>query len=123
MPLRENPPSSVKNDGLSDGQSPDARDRAVDPRVVLVGTNHRLHHFGGRAPSVRIEVHHDAANVAHRDCDGVCIGRFAESEHAAQPLILLEGDRRTSALLPASQPISRTVSEAITEMPASSKIP
>src|SRR5215831_2845615 len=86
-------PLPVKNDALSDGQSPDARDRAVDPRVVLVGTNHGLQHFGGRAPSVRIEVHHRAANVAHGDGDGGGIVRFAEREHAAQPFILLEGDR------------------------------
>ena len=30
---------SVKNGGLANGESPDRRDGAIDPRVVLVGTN------------------------------------------------------------------------------------
>jgi hypothetical protein len=34
--------------GLSDRQSTDASDRAVDSRVVLVRTNDRLHHFWRR---------------------------------------------------------------------------
>src|ERR1700730_14818211 len=83
----------MKEYGLSDRQSPDARDRAVNSSVVLVGTDHCLQHFRSRTPTVRIEVHHRATNVAHRDVDGGCIVRFAESEHAAQPLILLEWDR------------------------------
>jgi NAD(P)-dependent dehydrogenase (short-subunit alcohol dehydrogenase family) len=34
--------------GLSDRQSTDASDRAVDSRVVLIGTNDRLQHFWRR---------------------------------------------------------------------------
>jgi hypothetical protein len=49
------------DDSLPDGQSSDARDRAVDPGVVLVSANGCLHHFGSEASSVRIDVHHRAA--------------------------------------------------------------
>jgi transposase len=45
----------LKNDGLSDSQLPDACDRLIDPGVILVGTNHCLEDFGGRAPSVGID--------------------------------------------------------------------
>ena len=114
----------AKNYGLADGQAPDARDCAVNPRVVLVRANGRLQHFARRAPSIRIEVHHRAAHIAHRDGDRGSIVSFAEREHAAQPFILLERDRAgterttifgrnrgTSALLFASRRTLRTVSD------------
>jgi len=63
----------MKNDVLSDGQSSDARDCAIDPRVVVVGANACLHHLGRKSPAVRIDVHHRAAQVAHRDGHRGCI--------------------------------------------------
>src|SRR5476651_614821 len=60
----------TKEYGLSDRQSTDASDRAVDSRVVLVRTNDRFHHFWRRTCRVGIKVYHRAANVAHGDSDG-----------------------------------------------------
>src|ERR1700683_3086656 len=81
----------VKNDGLPDSQSPHARDRTIYSRVVLVGTNRCLQHFGGKTPVIRIDVHHRAANISHRYGDGGCIVPVTESEHTADPLIFLKG--------------------------------
>ena len=82
----------VKNDSLPDSQVPDARDRTIDSDVVLVGANRCFEHFGGKAPVVRINVHHRAPNVSHRHGDGGCIVPVTESEHTADPLIFLKGD-------------------------------
>lgn len=51
-------PGRVKEYSLSDLQSTDASDCAVDSRVVLVRTNDCLHHFGRRTCRVGIKVHH-----------------------------------------------------------------
>jgi len=90
-PTTEKPRLPVKSDDLSDGQPPDARDCAVDPHVVLIGTNRCLQHFRVKAPVIRIDVHHRAADIPHGDTEGGCVLRFAESQYAAQPFILLEG--------------------------------
>jgi hypothetical protein len=47
----------IEDYGLSDRQSADASDRAVDSRGVLVRTNHRLQHFWSRTCRVGIKVH------------------------------------------------------------------
>jgi hypothetical protein len=83
----------TQQDGLPDREATGTNDRAVDSRVVLVRSNDRLQHLGRGTRRVRIQVHHRAACVAHRDVDGRCVLRLAEREHTAQPLVLLEGRR------------------------------
>ncbi len=48
-------------------------------------------------PGVGIDVHHHAADIAHRSGDGRRIVALAEREHAAHPLVLLERDRARGA--------------------------
>ena len=72
----------MKDDGLFDGQAADAGDRGVDSCVIFVGANTGLHHFGGKAAAVRIEVHHGAAKVAPADADGRVRRRMAFSPRA-----------------------------------------
>src|SRR5277367_4751955 len=55
--------------GLSNRQSTDPSDRAVDSRGVLMHTNHRLQHFWRRTCRIGIKVNHRAADVTHRDRD------------------------------------------------------
>jgi len=51
----------MKEYRLSGSQSPRASDRAINPCVVLVRANDRLHHLGRRTCRVGIKVHHRAA--------------------------------------------------------------
>ena len=81
----------MKHDSLSDGEPPVARDGCVDSRVGLVGLGDCLQHFGCEVRPVGIDIHDHAAQVACRHADGGRVVRCAEPEHAAHPLVLLEG--------------------------------
>jgi len=82
----------TQNNGLTDRHSADPGHGAVDSGAVLVRTNDRLHHFWRTTSRVGIDVDHRAALVAHGDGDRGCVAPLAEREHAAHPLVLLEGN-------------------------------
>src|SRR5579862_7300894 len=63
---------------LSERQSTDASDRAVDSRRVFVRMNDRFHYFWRGTCCVGIKVYHRAANVAHRYGDGGRVFLLAE---------------------------------------------
>src|SRR6202035_2112166 len=78
---------------LSDRQSTDASDRAVNSRVVLVRTNDRFHHVRSGPCRVGVQVQHRAPNIALRNRDGWSVVALPEGEHSAYPLVLLERRR------------------------------
>ena len=81
----------LKTDGLSDGQSADPNDGAVNSGGVLMRTNNRLQHLRIGTTRIWIKVDHRATNVAHRDAYAWPLARLAEQEDASQPRIFLEG--------------------------------
>ena len=124
----------MEEHGLSDRQPTDASDRSVDARGVLVHPNDRFSTSGAGRPS------QDRSSPSSSGCRASWRRR---REHrplrrmrARRPPTHLPGKgpvaagepgfrtkARTSVLMPARRPISSTVSGAITEMLASSKMP
>jgi hypothetical protein len=69
----------VKDNGLLHSQS--ARDRAIHPRVVLVGGNRCFQHFGGKVPVVRVF----GRGCARGCCLGAQNGHTKNQEETEQP--------------------------------------
>jgi hypothetical protein len=123
------------DNGLSDRQSTDASDRAVDSRVVLVRANDRLQHFwrGTCRVGIRFTIEQrtsrivtamaGASSPSPNDSTPPTHSSSWKGTDRSERTTTFGRNRRTSGLCPASRPISRTVSEAITEMLASSKMP
>jgi hypothetical protein len=84
---------SSKEYSLFDRQLTDAGDANVDSGIVLVYTNDRFQKFRRRSCRVGIEVQHRATGVARVDGDGWGVVALAESELAARPVVLVEGNR------------------------------
>ena len=82
----------MEADDLPGGQAARPRDRRVDARVVSVGADDRLEDVRRHAGAVRVDVHHRAADVAHRHRDRRRLVVVAERDDAADPGVLIERD-------------------------------
>lgn len=84
---------SMEEYGLPYCQSTYASDRAVDSRVVLVRSNDRFDHFGGRTCGVWVQVQHRTPDIALSNRDGWSVVAITEGQHSAYPLVLPKRSR------------------------------
>src|ERR1051326_8676497 len=68
----------TKENALAHSQSPSARDRSVDSRVVLVDADDGLHQLWRQAGCFGIDIQHRATFVPHGDGNGGSIVSVAE---------------------------------------------